>query len=231
MEFKNILFTRTISEKQRQFGESLGLLIHAIPFIEIELLNPSQDQIKKINYHADSDWIFTSQNAVKSISPVLSQLHENLERKYYAVGEKTAQELKDIGLQPLIPNQHNVIALVELLKKASAKSYIYYTGNLRRNTITNYFTDQEIAYQEILCYQTKLIQPEIEIKSFDAICFCSPSAVISFFRKYNPDKSVPCIAIGNTTALKLLEYTEFVVLAEQTNIFAMLEMCHDYLKS
>ncbi|RUT79856.1 uroporphyrinogen-III synthase [Ancylomarina longa] len=230
INFKNILFTRSISEEQRQFGKNMGLLISDFPFIEIELQSISQTQIEWINSHKEAAWIFTSQNAVRSISRILPQLNESSKKQSYAVGKKTALELEKLGIQPLIPDQHNAIALVEILKQSPTKSYIYFTGNLRRNTIINYFTDNEIAYQEIPCYQTKLIQPEIEIKSYDAICFCSPSAVISFFKKYRPDNNIPCIAIGNTTAIKLLEYTESVVLAGQTNIPAMLEICHNYLK-
>jgi uroporphyrinogen-III synthase len=67
------------------------------------------------------------------------------------------------------------------------------------------------------------------LENFNAICFCSPSAVVSFFNQYQLNENIPAIAIGSTTAVKLLDYTEHVVMAESANIFAMLDISNEYL--
>jgi len=224
-----ILFTRNLSDSHYEFGNKIGLQISDHAFIDIKINILGQKEIDLIESKAN--WIFTSRNAVKSITPILSKLVLDENHKVYAVGKKTAEELSKIGLQAIIPSTHNARALVELLEKDKAESYIYFSGNIRKNTIVNFFTENELTYEEIECYKTSLIQPEVDVDNFDAICFCSPSAIVSFFKKYKLKSSIPCIAIGNSSAVKLLDYTEHVVMSDHANIYSMLEICKEYLNS
>lgn len=226
---KKILFTRSLSESHYEFGKNLGLFLNDYPFITIKINELNLCEIDNINSKPNSAWIFTSRNAVKSLAPILSKLSVNEKRRIYAVGKKTAAELLKLGMHAIVPSSHNAQSLVNLLNKNKEEAYIYFCGNIRKNTIVNFFHDNEIAYQEIECYQTKLVQPDIDINIFDAICFCSPSAVNSFFKKYKLNNSVPCIAIGHSSAVKLLDYTEHVVMSDQANIKSMLEICNEYL--
>ena len=230
-DLKNILFTRSLNDEHHAFGKNLGLQLTDKAFIEVELNHISEDQINLINSKIEATWIFTSQNAVRSIGKVLHRLANIEEKKCFAVGQKTAQELAKMGIRALIPEHHNSQALIDLLDNNKAGSFIYFTGNLRQSTIINFFEENEIDFEEIETYQTKLIQPELEIENFNGVCFCSPSAVVSFFKKYKLEESVPCFAIGNTTAVKLLDYSGHVVMAEKTNVFSLLEICHNYLNS
>ena len=52
-----------------------------------------------------------------------------------------------------------------------------------------------------------------------------------FFSKYKIHEKIPCVAIGSTTAVKLLDYSEHVVMADNTNVYSLLEMCHNYINS
>lgn len=226
---KKILFTRSLSESHYKFGKDLGLSLSDHPFITIKINELKSCDIETINTFPDSAWIFTSRNAVKSVAPILSKLSVNEKRRIYAVGQKTAAELAKLGLYASVPSNHNASSLVDLMSQNKEESYIYFCGNIRKNTIVNFFHDQEIDYQEIECYQTKLVQPDVTIDLFDAICFCSPSAVNSFFKKYKLSNSVPCIAIGSSSAVKLLNYTEHVVMSDTATIKSMLEICNEYL--
>jgi len=229
--FKNILFTRSIQKGHHLFGQNMGFNLTDIPFIRIELQSISKNQIDRINSDPEATWIFTSQNAVKSISKVLHLIPEYQTKHCYAVGEKTAQELNKTGINACIPKQHNSLGLVNLLESNQPKSCIYFSGGFRQNTILNFFQDHKISCKEIECYQTHLVQPDLNIEEYDAVCFCSPSAAISFFKKYKLNKTVPCIAIGNTTAVKLLDFSDHVVMSENTNVYSMLEICHNYLNT
>nr|WP_320119631.1 uroporphyrinogen-III synthase [uncultured Marinifilum sp.] len=226
---KKILFTRSLSESHYEFGKDLGLSLSDYPFITIKINELKSCEIENINSKPNSAWIFTSRNAVKSLLPILSQISINEDKKIYAVGLKTAAQLEKSGLHAIVPSSHNARALVKLMAQNKEESYTYFCGNIRKNTIVNFFQDQEIDYQEIECYQTKLVQPDINIDLFDAICFCSPSAVNSFFKKYKLSNPVPCIAIGHSSAVKLLDYTEHVVMSDTANIKSMLEICKEYL--
>lgn len=228
---KHILFTRSLNSEHLKYADKLELSVIAKAFIQIDIRSLSESRIELINSKPESNWIFTSQNAVKAISKHISSFKSLQEKKVFAVGDKTAEELLKIGIEALLPEQHNSQSLIELLEKQTKSSYIHFSGNLRQNIISDFMLEKEFDFEEIECYQTKLHQPNINIDDFDAICFCSPSAVISFFSKYKIKESIPCIAIGNTSAVKLLDFSEHVVMSERTDVFSLLEICHNYLNS
>lgn len=225
---KHILFTRSISAEHANYGEKLGLQVSSKAFISINLNKLTGEQIQQINSKTEATWIFTSQNAVRCIASHLDQI-SNKNIACYAVGQKTAEVLKQHGIDAKTPETHNARALVDLLENDKQKSFIYFTGNLRQNTLVDYFTENELEYSEVECYQTVFEKPKVRLENFNAICFCSPSAVVSFFNQYQLNENIPAIAIGSTTAVKLLDYTEHVVMAESANIFAMLDISNEYL--
>ena len=228
---KNILFTRSLNSEHHKYADKLNLSVTAEAFIQIDMMPFSAEKIEFINSKPEASWIFTSQNSVKGIANHLSSLKFLKEKKVFAVGDKTAEELVKIGFPALIPEQHNSQSLIDLLDQQTESSYIHFSGNLSQRIISNFMLEKKISFEEIECYQTNLRQPDVNINDFDAICFCSPSAVNSFFSKYKIKKTVPCFAIGSTSAVKLLDHSEHVVMSEKTNVYSLLEICHNYLNS
>lgn len=228
---KNILFTRNINEQQMAYAKQYDFDVEHHSFIQIKWNKLSRDQLENINKASHAAWVFTSQNAVKCFAQHLDSICIPEHVKCYAVGNKTAEALQQINMEAIVPSVHNSLALVDLLEEENNKAYLYFSGNLRQNILTQFFEEKEIPFQEIECYQTLSIQPDIDLEKYDAICFCSPSAVNSFFQNHQLDEQIPCIAIGNTTAVHLLNFTEHVVMAEQTNIYSMLDMCNEYINS
>jgi uroporphyrinogen-III synthase len=231
-KLQKILFTRKLSDKHFDFGNKLGLSIEDYPFISIEFNHLPDELFRELEELSQASWIFTSKNAVESLIRSLPNPSDFRDRKCFAVGEKTAEILREHNFEVIVPESHNVLSLVDCLEQESPdSSYFYFSGNMRRKTISNFFQENEINYREVECYKTKLIQPDVEVLQFDAVCFCSPSAVVSFFSKYQLKEEIACIAIGNTTAVKLLDYTENVAMSEETNIYSMLEICNEYLNT
>lgn len=228
---KNILFTRDLNSEHLKYAEELGLSVTAKAFIQINILSLTENKIELINSKPESNWIFTSQNAVKCIAKSIDSFNSLQKKTVYAIGDKTAEELLKIGIKAVLPEQHNSQSLIEFLEKQTASSYIHFSGNLRQNIVSDFMTEKELDLEEIECYQTNLHQPDVNTNDFDAICFCSPSAVTSFFSKYKIKDTIPCIAIGSTTAVKLLDFSEHVVMSERTDVFSLLEICHNYLNS
>lgn len=230
-KLKRILFTRKLSEKQFEFADNLGLFVDSKPFIEIDVYQLKECTLLQIKEDKNAAWIFTSQNSVDCLQQSFRDLSMLNDRIVYTIGPKTASILKKLGFQIKMPVHHNAESLVDLIRKETNESYLYFSGNLRRNVISQYLEEEQIAFQEIECYQTNLVQPNVDVGLYDAICFGSPSAAKSFFSKYRITEQVPCIAIGNTTAVTLLDFTGHVVMAEQTSVYSMLEICHEYLNS
>lgn len=225
-----ILVTRKLNPEQLKFGENFNLVLTDKAFIHIEIHPILNEKLDLINHHSNACWIFTSQNAVKCVENYLEKLKHHSKIKCFAVGEKTAESLSRIGIHAIVPKKHHSVALVDLLKKHKVESCIYFTGNLRQNTISNYFIENGIDFEEIECYETLLNQPEIDVSEYAGICFCSPSAVSSFFAKYSLAETIPCFAIGPTTAVKLIEFSDHVILSESSNLYSMFETCHNYLE-
>ncbi len=228
---KRILFTRSLNTDQIDFGQKMNCTIDHHAFIRIDLCSISADELEIINSGQYSNWIFTSQNAVRSLQENQEQIQLDKLEKCFAVGQKTADQLSGMGISSQIPKRHNSESLSELLKDYASESFLYFTGNLRQKTLIHFFEEHETPYKEIKVYDTHLIQPEINLEDYDAICFCSPSAVHSFFKNYQLKNNQPCFAIGNTTAVALVDYSDFVMLAEQTNVFSLIQSCHQYLNS
>jgi len=228
---KRILFTRTLNSDQIEYGLKQGCYIDHHAFIRIDLCALDSDHLELINSGTYPNWIFTSQNAVRSLQANIDSIQLDKMGKCFAVGQKTAEKLSEIGITALVPKRHNAEALSELLNAYSSEAFLYFTGNLRQRTLINFFEEHESVYKEIKVYDTHLIQPDINLDDYDAICFCSPSAVHSFFKNYQLKGEQPCFAIGNTTAVALVDYSDSVMLSEETHVYSLIQSCNQYLNS
>ncbi len=228
---KRVLFTRSLNDDQIEFGLKMNCLIDHHAFIRIDLSTLSSEELEIINSGQYPNWIFTSQNAVRSLQANKEQIQIDKMENCFAVGQKTADQLSEMGISSLVPSRHNSEALSELLKGYSETPFLYFTGNLRQKTLINFFEENESTYKELKIYDTHLIQPDIALEDYDAICFCSPSAVHSFFKNYQLENNQPCFAIGTTTAVALVDYSDYVMMSDQTNVFSLIQTCNEYLNS
>lgn len=228
---KRILFTRSLNADQIEFGLKMNCIIDHHAFIRIDLCSPTTDELEIINSGQYPNWIFTSQNAVRSLQANQEHIQIDKLEKCFAVGQKTADQLSEMGISSFVPKRHNSESLSELLKDHTNESFLYFTGNLRQKTLIHFFEEHESPFKEIKVYNTHLIQPEIKLDDYDAICFCSPSAVHSFFKNYQLKNNQPCFAIGNATAVALVDYADIIMLADQTNVFSLIQTCKQYINS
>ena len=226
---KRILFTRSLNEDQIEFGLKMNCSIDHHAFIRIDLCELNANQFATINSGDYPNWIFTSQNAVRSLQRNKAAIRIDKMQECFAVGQKTADQLSEMGITATVPSKHSADGLADLLKNTTNESFLYFTGNLRQKTLINFFEENESSYQEIKVYDTQLIHPDINLEDYDAICFCSPSAVYSFFKNYQLKNNQPCFAIGTTTAVALVDYSDSVMMAEQTNVYSIIQSCDQYL--
>jgi len=158
--------------------------------------------------------IFTSKKAVKS---VLDSRFKNMVAKpCLCVGSKTRHFLEKKGFT-VIESADNAEELKQIIhSKYTGKSFTFFCGNLRKNTIPNYFEQHKIEFQEVIVYHTEGINQKIT-NPFDRVLFFSPSGVISFLKDNSVTNKI-CFCIGNTTA-KALENNP-VVLAPKKILIA-----------
>ncbi len=226
---KRILFTRSLNEDQLEYGLKMNCLIDHHAFIKINLSTLDSKELAVINSGDYPNWVFTSQNAVRCLQANIDSIEIDKITRCFAVGQKTADQLSEMGIPSLIPSRYDSEALSELLNEYSNVPFLYFSGNLRQKTLIHFFEENECTYKEIKAYDTQLIQPSIHLESYDAICFCSPSAVYSFFKNYQLKNNQICFAIGISTAVALTDYSDNIIMSEQTNVFSLIQSCHEHL--
>lgn len=204
---KTIWLTRKITKEERDFCSSLGLVVHEVPAIEIEL-NPFEN----VSIPHSAAWAFTSQHAVEWVKLVIDAgllKPELLPDQWFAVGQKTAKAIQDLRFEPIVPEQAYGSNLAVLLDTYKVRSVLHFTGNLARPELAQLCFIYGINYHPFEVYKTKVLEPDsFPQEKPDAIVFLSPSAVEGFTssdKAKNRLKDAPLFAIGKTTQQSLLE--------------------------
>lgn len=171
--------------------------------------------------------IFTSVNAVDSFFENHFQPNENFTEKnfnkIYAVGLKTKKALREKGFGTFKVTK-NAKELAEFIIDNSAKEkFLHFCGDLALNVLNKTLPLQNISYQKIVVYQTKLIYPTVS-SNYQALCFFSPSGVRSF-AKFNSLDAVKLFSIGETTENELRKFTTNpIITSKESNLDDLLKL-------
>ena len=194
----------------------------------MELVEKNFIQTKSISFETPqlNDYlVFTSKQAVKSV--LKSDVKNVLSKSCLCVGSKTKKflEKKGFTVNESADYADDLIQIID--SKYKDISFTFFCGNIRKNTIPNYFQENKIAYNEFVVYETKLKPHQIK-KPFDGILFFSPSGVNSFLEN-NTLENKMCFCIGTTTAKALENKTENIVIASQPTVENVInEVIHYY---
>lgn len=183
----------------------------------IELVEKNFIQTKSVSFETlqlNNYLIFTSKEAVKSV--LKSEVKNVHSISCLCVGSKTKSFLEKKGFT-VIESADYAEDLIQVIdSKYKENSFTFFCGNIRKNTIPNYFQQNKIAYNEIIVYETKLKPHQIK-EPFDGILFFSPSGVNSFLEK-NTLENKTCFCIGTTTAKALENRTKNIIIASQPTV-------------
>jgi uroporphyrinogen-III synthase len=206
----SILSTKTLSSEQRQVFLDANIDLLEQDFIEIE---NNSFEFKNSN----ENLIFSSQNAVLSLMEQTDW--EKLKTKtVFCVGIKTKELLEQNGFKVDVYMDYasELAEIITLIYKN--ETFTFFSGNLRKETLTQALKNAQIKFNEIEVYQTKLAPFKISREEkFDGILFFSPSGVESFL-KDNKIKTETCFCIGETTAETLIKITKNIIIAETPTI-------------
>ena len=196
---------------------------------EIELVEKNFIQTKSISFETPqlNDYlVFTSKQAVKSV--LKSDVKNVNSISCLCVGSKTRNFLEKKGFT-VIESADYAEDLIQIIdSKYKSNSFTFFCGNIRKNTIPNYFQQNKIAYNETIVYETKLKPHQIK-EPFDGVLFFSPSGVNSFLEK-NSLKNRICFCIGTTTAKALENRTKNIVIASQPTVEHVINEVIKYYK-
>jgi len=202
-----ILTTKKLSKALKKKFSDAGIKLVEKNFIQTKFISFETPQL--------NDYlVFTSKQAVKSV--LKSEVKNVHTISCLCVGSKTKNFLEKKGFTVLKSADYAEDLIQIIDSKYKSSSFTFFCGNIRKNTIPNYFQKNKIAYNEIIVYETKLKPHQIK-KPFDGILFFSPSGVNSFLENNSLDNKT-CFCIGTTTAKALENKTENIVIAAQPTV-------------
>ncbi len=211
-----ILSTKKLTLAQKELIINGGLSLVEYDAIKIELLT-IRDKVEIP--HA----IFTSKNAVKAV------LNSKIKiQNCYCVGENTRKLLEE-NQQNVIETARNATELAEkLVDRYKNNSFLFFCGNLRRNELPDFLTQNEVDYKEQIVYKTHPSLKEFN-RSFDGVLFFSPSAIQSFVLENSIENSV-AFCIGDTTASEANKHNASIVVAKKSTIENVIVQAVKYFK-
>ena len=145
------------------------------------------------------------------------------------VGAKTAALLQGLGHRVLEVQDSAKVLADEILKKYSGRSFIFYCGDRRLDTLPQRLRAAGMRLEERVVYRTHLNVKKFDTK-FDAVLFFSPSGVESFAAANDLSHSA-AVCIGSTTAGAAREHTKRIITAAFPSVEAVLTAAANLLKT
>lgn len=196
---------------------------------KIEFVEKNFIQTKAISFkipQLNNYLIFTSKEAVKSV--LKSDVKNVFFKSCFCVGSKTKSFLEKKGFTVIESADYAEELIQMIASKHNTNSFTFFCGNIRTNTIPDFFQLNKISYNEIVVYETKL-KPHKMNASFDGVLFFSPSGVNGFLEN-NTLENKTCFCIGTTTAKVLENKTKNIVIASQPTVEHIIDEVIKYFK-
>ena len=210
-----IVSTKKLLPNQKQFLLNANLSVIEADFITIEL--------KQFSVNFDARFlIFSSQNGVESVLKN-SKLVSLKSKKCFCVGQKTKAVLELHGFTVVESADYASELASIICNQYPQDSFTFFSGNLRREILSEALTLAKIKFEEIEVYQTMLTPHKITSKA-NGILFFSPSAVESYLQANNITDEI-CFCIGKTTAEPVEKITSHCIIANQPTIENVIIQC------
>lgn len=179
-----------------------------MPVLEFEWVQ--QDELRELLAHPRrfEGLILTSPRAVQALADAMSWLPSEVSlwqaKLVYAVGPRTATDLRALGFDPIGEETGRAELLVErIAERTYRRPLLFLCGDRRRDVVPTRLRALRIPLEELCVYHTSVI-PNLdlsEIERPDWIVLFSPSGVeaLSTASDFDPTK-VRIATIGDTTA-------------------------------
>jgi len=209
----HILVTRSLTEEQLLLAKEIGLNVTIEPAIRIQYRTDWVPIQELLNSGDKFVFAFTSQSGVSAFENFLQKGGKHSKPlKVYAVGEKTADAIANLGFQPIIANQADGVGLARKITDDFLNSpvlpgatVLHFCGNKRRDEFRQFLEETKINIRDVVVYETILERMNLKNLNVDGILFYSPSAVQAFRDSggFTADLPAELFAIGHTTGEEL----------------------------
>lgn len=199
MKNYSVLSTKILTPTQEE------QLLHAD--IRFEAYNAIRIQLLDFEVHSPvENAIITSQNAARAILRKKAIIENT-----YCVGQKTKALLEEHQMAVIETGKNAADLAQKIIEKHHTKSFTFFCGNRKMETLPTLLEKHAIAIKEIEVYKTHL-NPKTIKNHFNGILFFSPSAVASYMLKNTIENST-AFCIGTTTAAQAEHYTKNIAIA------------------
>lgn len=215
---KKILSTTMLSQADMEMAYANGIEITCIPFITIQQLPESEIQQQLPEMTDDDVFVFTSKHAVAAIEPLINGFQNNT----YCIAGATLQAVTAAGLQ-VIATAGDAQLLIQKIQIGPLTRYIFFCGNLRMNTIPDFFKGKKASFYEVVCYKNTL-SPKMITEHFDGVMFFSPSGAESYFSANVVQQHQKYYCIGTTTAAAVQQFAKVnIIVADAPNAASIIK--------
>jgi len=216
-----VLITKNITPHQLRLIMDAELPFEIETAVEFSIEFNTNEVIQSIK--ANSDWLFTSINAVKSIQPLLSKYQNKFEQQVYCIGKGTHNHLSELGYYS-IKTFKTMNEMKEELDWTQAKNITYFCNNIRGNIIPQAVDPSIHKVKYVQVFKTDLLNPVMADTDFDFIFYFSPLGARSILKNNPGLKGVKSLCTGPST-LRFLEQNgvENSIIPEDSNFKNMVE--------
>ncbi len=238
-----VLSTKKLLANQRELLLNAGLSF--VEYDAIRITPTSFEMPKELE-----NIIITSQNGakaylnkVKPFPPKKGGSRGVSKVRMFIVGKKTASLIFKNGQKVLKIAKNGAELASFIAKNHKNERFYYFCGNRRRDETLEILREENVSLQEVITYQTEH-NPRTFNQTFDGILFFSPSGVESFFKKNQMKpfssgkgagdegkKETWHFCIGETTATTARNYTDQVIVANDTTIESVIAKAVKTLKN
>ncbi|MBS1729946.1 MAG: uroporphyrinogen-III synthase [Bacteroidetes bacterium] len=201
----SILCTSEMDSANLNFIQE-NISIDVIPFIEKRICDHEEIE-KNIQDFLQKEItaVFTSQTAV---SAVLSKSKNQPPWKIYCIDNATKNAILKFFPQVFLQGiAANAGSLASMIIANGEKDIVFFCGNKRLNDLPNSLAAAGILLEECVVYDTFILNTTVQ-KNYDAIIFCSPSAVEGFFKSNVIRKNTTLFSLGKKTSEAIQNFSE-----------------------
>ncbi len=189
-----MLSTKILDDSVLQYGAQYNINIVCHAFTQIVPLSFFLST-QQLNIY--DSIVFTSQNAVFQFFSQGYKISSSL--SVFCISEQTQIALKNYGITT-VQSALNAKALAEKIIQHQTKKILHVCSKQRLTILETKLSNHHIQYDCLEVYDTIAKDVVVDMTSFDAILFYSPSGVESFFASHQLEKRQIISCIGTSTA-------------------------------
>lgn len=196
MKVKSILVSQPDPGDKRTayhvLAEKYKLKLDFRPFIQVESVPAKELRKKRLNILDHTAIILTSRSAVDNFFRCVEELKVELPTtmKYFCINEGISlytQKYTVLRKRKMFFGKGREPEFLKLVKSHPKEKYLFPCSDIRKDSIPNFLTENNIDYTEAIMYRTVNADlSDLENVFYDVIAFFSPADIKSLFDNF-PD--------------------------------------------